>query len=83
MESLLSKLGVDTSLMCLILGFFVSKDWDRIPPEKRKVLEPKSQECISVRYSEFYKGYKLTNMITQISFIERSVQFEAEPTLTR
>ena len=58
---------------------FGLRAWDRIPTEKRKDLEPQSQECLFVGYSEYSKGYNLINMNTQKSFIERSVQFEEEP----
>ena len=73
MESLLSNLGVDTSLMCLISEFFGSKAWARIPIEKRKDLELQSQEFLFVGYFEYSKGYNLTNMRNQRAFIERSV----------
>ena len=52
---------------------FRSKAWARIPPKKRKALEPQSQECLFVGYSEDSQGYKLINMSTQKAFIERSV----------
>ena len=58
---------------------FGSKAWDRIPTEKRKDLQPQSQECIFVGYSEDSKGYNLINLSTKKSFIERCVQFEEEP----
>ena len=58
---------------------FGSKAWARIPTEKRKALQPQSQECLFVGYSEDSKGYKLINLSTKKSFIERSVQFQEEP----
>ena len=58
---------------------FGSKAWARIPIEKRKALQPQSQECLFVGYSEDSKGYKLINLSTNKSFIERCVQFEEEP----
>ena len=58
---------------------FGSKAWARIPTEKRKALQPLSQECLFVGYSEDSKGYKLINLSTNKSFIERCVQFEEEP----
>ena len=79
MESLLSNLGVDTSLMCLISEFFGSKAWARIPTEKRKDLQPQSQECPFFGYSKDSKGYKLINLSTNKSFSERSVQFQEDP----
>ena len=52
---------------------FGSKDWDRIPTEKRKDLQPQSQECLFVGNYEYSKGYKLIKLITNKYFIERSV----------
>ena len=51
---------------------FGPKAWTRIPTEKRKDLEPQSQECLFVGYSKYSKGYNLINLSTQKSFIERS-----------
>ena len=58
---------------------FGSKAWARIPIEKRKDLQPQSQECIFVGYYEYSKGYNLINFSTNKAFIERSVHFEEEP----
>ena len=58
---------------------FRSRAWARIPTEKRKDLQPRSQQCIFFGYSEDSKGYKLINLITNKYFIERSVQFQEEP----
>ena len=58
---------------------FGSKAWARIPKEKRKDLQPQSQECLFVGYSEDSKGYKLIKLSSNKFFIERSVQFEEEP----
>ena len=58
---------------------FGSRAWARIPTEKRKDLEPQSQECLFVGYSEDSKGYNLINLSTNKAFIERSVQFQEEP----
>ena len=58
---------------------FGSKAWDRIPIEKRKALQPQSQEFLFVGYCEDSKGYNLINLSTNKSFIERSVQFQEEP----
>ena len=60
------------------LRIFGSRAWARIPLDKRRGLEPQIQECLFVGYSEYSKGYKMINMRTQKSFIERSVQFEEE-----
>ena len=58
---------------------FGSRAWARIQTEKRKDLQPQNQECIFVGYSKDSKGYKLINLTTNKSFIERSVQFQEEP----
>ena len=58
---------------------FGSKAWARIPTEKRKALQPQSQECLFFGCSEDSKGYKLINLSTNKAFIERSVHFEEEP----
>ena len=52
---------------------FGSKAWARIPTEKRKALQPQSQECLFVGCSEDSKGYNLINLGTNKDFIERSV----------
>ena len=57
---------------------FGSKAWARIPTEKRKALQPQSQKCLFVGYYKDSKGYKLINLSTNKSFIERSVQFQEE-----
>ena len=51
----------------------------RIPTENRKALQPQIQECLFFGYSEDSKGYKLINLSTKKSFIERIVQFQEEP----
>ena len=61
------------------LRIFGSKVWAIIPSEKRKDLKPQSQEFLFVGYYEYSKGYKLINLSTKKSFIERSVQFQEEP----
>ena len=58
---------------------FGSRAWARIPIEKRKALQPQSQEFLFVGYFEDSKGYKLINLSTKKSFIERCVQFQEEP----
>ena len=58
---------------------FGSRAWDRIPPDKRRDLEPQIKELIFVGYSKYFKGYNMINMSTTKLFIERSVQFEEEP----
>ena len=58
---------------------FGSKAWDRIPIEKRKDLEPQSQEFLFVGYYKYSKWYNMINFVTNNAFTERSVQFEEEP----
>ena len=58
---------------------FGSKAWARIPTEKRKALQPQSQEYLFFGYSEYSKGYKPIKLSTNKAFIERSVQFQEEP----
>ena len=58
---------------------FGSRSWARIPTEKRKALQPQSQECLFVGYSEDSKGCNIINLITNKDLIERSVQFQEEP----
>ena len=58
---------------------FWLKGLARIPIEKRKALQPQSQEFLFVGYSKDSKGYKLINLSTNKAFIERCVQFEEEP----
>ena len=58
--------------------FFDSKSWARIPPEKRKALQPQRKESIMVGYAEYAKGYKLFDPSSHNKFIERSVQFEED-----
>ena len=38
---------------------FGCKAWAHIPDKKRKALQPKSEKCIFVGYSEDVKGYRL------------------------
>ena len=47
------KPDADVSHFCV----FGSITWARIPDEKRKALQPKSEKCIFVGYSEDLKGY--------------------------
>ena len=43
---------------------FGSKAWARILIEKRKDLQPQTQEFLFVGYFEYSKGYKLINLST-------------------
>jgi len=47
-----------------------------IPDEKRRKLDPKSQACIFVGYSENYKAYRLYNPKTKSIVISRNVIFD-------
>ena len=60
-------------------NIFSSREWFRIPLDKRRDLEPKSKKFLFFGYSEYSKWYNMINMRTQRSFIERSVQFEEDP----
>ena len=61
---------------------FGSKAWVRIPTEKSKDLQPQIQEYLFDGYSKYSKVYRLINLITNKSFIERIFQFEEEPLAT-
>jgi hypothetical protein len=50
--------------------------WARIPPQKRKALEPQRKICIFVGYPDHLKAYKLMDPETHEIFYERSVHFE-------
>ena len=50
--------------------------WARIPPQKRKALEPQSKPCIFVGYPDHLKAYKLMDLETHKIFYERSVHLE-------
>ncbi len=50
--------------------------WARIPPQKRKTLEPQSKPCTFVGYADHLKAYKLMDPQTHEIFFERSVHFE-------
>ena len=45
---------------------FVCEAWAHIPNEKRKALQPKSEKCIFVGYSEDVKCYRLLQPIHMI-----------------
>jgi hypothetical protein len=55
LEEAWTKIEPDVSHLCV----FGSIAWAHIPDEKRKSLQPKSDKCIFVGYSEDVKGYKL------------------------
>ena len=58
---------------------FGSKAQPRIPPDKRKELQPQRKECIIIGYAEYSNGYKKFYPSSHKIFIERSVQFKKEP----
>jgi hypothetical protein len=47
-----------------------------IPDEKRKALQPKSEKCIFVGYSEDVKGYRLLRSHCNEIIIKRDVKFD-------
>jgi hypothetical protein len=55
---------------------FGSIAWAHIPDEKRKALQPKSEKCIFVGYSEDVKGYKLLQSHCNEIIIRRDVKFD-------
>ena len=48
--------------------------WAHIPDEKRKALQPKSEKCIFVGYSEDVKGYRLLQSYCSKIIIRRDVK---------
>jgi hypothetical protein len=61
--------------------------WAHIPDEKRKTLQPKSEKCIIVGYSEDVKGYRLLQLHFNEIITRRDVKFDenllaCEPNLT-
>ena len=57
---------------------FGSKAWARILTEKRKALQPQSQECIFVGYSESSKAYKIYFPGFKKIDISRDVTFDED-----
>ena len=55
---------------------FGSRAWAHIPDEKRKALQPKSEQCIFVGYSEEIKGYRLLQPHSKNIIIRRDVKFD-------
>jgi hypothetical protein len=55
---------------------FGSIAWAHIPDEKRKELQPKSEKCIFVGYSEDVKGYKLLQLQCNEITLRRDVKFD-------
>jgi hypothetical protein len=67
-----NKLKLDVSHFYV----FGSVAWANIPDEKRKALEPKSDKCISVGYSEEAKGYRLLQTHCNDIIIRRDAKFD-------
>ena len=57
------------------LRVFGCKAYARIPDEKRKKLDPKSQQCIFVGYPAGVKGYKLYDPVKRKMIVRRDVIF--------
>jgi transposase InsO family protein len=55
---------------------FGSIAWAHIPDEKRKALQPKSEKCIFVGYSEDVKGYRLLQPHCNEIILRRDVKFD-------
>eukprot|EP00253_Pinus_taeda_P027449 PITA_27449 len=66
-----SSIKPDVSHFCV----FGSETWAHIPYEKHKALEPKSEKCIFVGYSEDVKGYRLNPLKSENVIIRRDVKF--------
>ena len=58
-----------------VLRVFGCKAYARVPDEKRKKLDPKSQKCIFVGYPTGVKGYKLYDPVKQKMIVRRDVVF--------
>jgi hypothetical protein len=71
-EEAWTKIKLDVSHFCV----FGSIAWAYIPDEKRKALQPKSEKCIFVGYSEDVKGYKLLQSHCNEIIIRRDVKFD-------
>ena len=54
---------------------FGCEAWAHIPDEKQKALQPKSEKCIFVGYSEDVKGYRLLQPHSHDIIIRRDVKF--------
>jgi hypothetical protein len=55
---------------------FGSIAWDHIPDEKRKALQPKSEKCKFVGYSEDVKGYRFLQSHCNEIILRRDVKFD-------
>jgi hypothetical protein len=72
LEEAWTKIKPDVSHFCV----FGSIAWDHIFYEKRKALQPKSEKCIFVGYSEDFKGYRLLQLHCNEIIIIRDVEFD-------
>jgi hypothetical protein len=72
MEEAWNKINPYVSHFCA----FVSVAWTHIPDEKRKALQPKSEKCIFVGYSEHVKGYYLLQPHSNEIIIRRDLKFD-------
>jgi hypothetical protein len=70
-EEAWSSIKPDVSHFCV----FGSEAWAHIPNAKHKALEPKSEKCIFVGYSEDVKGYRFLQPNSKEIIIRRDVQF--------
>jgi hypothetical protein len=57
-------------------GLSLSIAWAHIPDEKKKALQPKSEKCIFVGYSEDVKGYRILQSNCNEIIIRRDVKFD-------
>jgi hypothetical protein len=71
-EEAWTKIKPDVSHFCV----FGSIAWTHISDEKRKALQPKSEKCIFVGYSEDVKGYKLLQSHCNEIILRRDVKFD-------
>jgi hypothetical protein len=71
-EEAWNNLKLYVSHLCV----FDNVAWDHIPDEKRKSLQPKSEKCIFVGYSEDVKGYKLLQPHLNVIVIRIYVKFD-------
>ena len=55
---------------------FGCEAWDHIADEKQKALQPKSEKCIFVGYSEDVKGYRILHPHSHDIIIIRDVKFD-------
>ena len=55
---------------------FGCEAWAHIPDEKWKALQPKSEKCIFVGYSEDVKGYRLLQPHSHDIIIRKDVKFD-------